>query len=111
MTDEAEQGFLPGMKDDSRLQQQMFEQIAMGVEAKRFMESKLATFVCESAEQKVIDAQNKLGVVNPSDTREIVRLQAVIARFAHFTECLQELVAAGDSAYQLYLQTYEKQEE
>jgi len=91
-----------------RLQQQqadnqiLFEAISLGEEAKRFCSSNLFKFICEEAEAKVIAAQNELATVNPLDTSTIIILQTEIARFAHFTKCLTELVTAGDAAYRLY---------
>ncbi len=83
----------------------LMEAIALGVEAKNFVEGRLFRFICNAAEARVIDAQNQLGMVDPTDTKEIVRLQTVIKHFNHFANALQEMVAVGDSAYQLYLQT------
>lgn len=80
----------------------LYDAIHLGVAAQKFLESDLATHICETAEAKVILAQNKLSVVNPSDTKEIIRLQTEITKFAHFVESLRDLVAAGDSAYQQY---------
>lgn len=79
------------------------ESISLGVEAKNFLTSDLAKYIRNTAEVKTLDAQNKLSRVDPTNVRDIVKLQAVIARFDHYDACLEEIVAAGDSAYQLYL--------
>ena len=79
------------------------EAIALGVEARQFLDSPLAEFIVNAAEAKVIDAQRQLSIVDPTKPNEIVRLQTVIRHYDHFMNCLEELVAAGDQAYQLYL--------
>ena len=85
------------------------EMIALGVEAKKFLTSDLARYITNSAEAIACGATEKLKVVNPSDTAEIMKLQNIIKRFDHYEACLQELVAAGDSAYQMYLQSQESE--
>lgn len=84
-------------------ERELFDIVHLGVEAKNFMESELAGYICRIAEEKTINAQNELSIVNPDDRKEIIRLQSVIAKFAHFTESLHDMVTAGDTAYQLYL--------
>jgi hypothetical protein len=79
------------------------EAVAIGVEAKNFLNSDLARYIRNAAEARLIAAQNKLGKVDPTNVKEIVKLQTVIAQFEHYESCLEEIVAAGDTAYQLYL--------
>lgn len=79
------------------------EAVALGVEAKNFLNSDLARYIRNAAEAKLLAAHDKLGKVDPTNVKEIVKLQKVIAQFEHYENCLEEIVAAGDSAYQLYL--------
>lgn len=97
--------YLP--KGDNDIERALMGQVALGQEARQFLAGNLSTYICERAEQKTIEAQNALSTVDPTDTKEIIRLQTEIARFAHFTRCLQEMVTAGDSAYQAYLAEHE----
>lgn len=90
--------------------QQLMESIALGEEASRFLSSKLAQYIINSAEKKVVDAQNTLAIVDPTNTNEIIRLQTIIRQFDHFQTSLEELVASGNSAYQLYLNDLEMEQ-
>ena len=90
---------------------QMMEAIAIGVEAKEFLNSNLAKYISNSAELRVVKAKDQLAVVNPADTEKIEELQRIIKIYDHFEQSLRELVVAGDSAYQLYLQNLELEAE
>ena len=83
------------------------ESIALGEEAKLFLGSKLAQFIINVAEVRVEMAQDELSNVSPTDTSKIIELQGIIKQFDHYQEYLERLVAAGDSAYQLYLNNLE----
>ena len=79
------------------------EAITLGEEAKIFLNSDLAKYICNSAEALSEAALMKLKTVDAQDTKEINRLQNEIAKFDHFNNSLIEIVSAGDTAYQLYL--------
>ncbi len=83
--------------------QQTKECISLGEEARLFLTSDLARYINNHAELKLLDAQKRLGVVDPTDLKKIVRLQIVVGQFNHYERCLEELVTAGDLAYQEYL--------
>ena len=82
------------------------EVIARGVEAQKFLNSKVAEFITDIAEAKVQAAMDKLTNVNPNDTEQIIELQGVIKQFRHYERCLGELVAAGQTAYELYIEQH-----
>lgn len=86
-------------------EQDVRETIALGVEAKKFLTSDLARYITNSAEAILLGAAEKLKSVDPHNSQEIARLQNIIKRFDHYEACLEELVTAGDSAYQLYLES------
>ncbi len=79
--------------------------IALGVEAKNFLTSDLAKYITNVAEINAENAFTQLSKVDPTDVKQIMRLQNQIERFNHYEACLNELVAAGDAAYQMYIQT------
>lgn len=76
---------------------------ALGEEAKKFLTSDLARYITDSAEARCYAATEKLKKVDPTDVKEIMKLQNIIDRFDHYDNSLLELVAAGESAYELYL--------
>jgi DUF971 family protein len=80
-----------------------FRVVALGEEARKFLTSDLAQFITDSAELRAHTAQQKLAVADPTNVAEIVRLQEEIKLYSHFNRCLSEIVAAGDTAYQMYL--------
>jgi len=88
---------------------QLMSTVALGEEAKQFLNTKLAQYIINAAEMRVVTAQHNLATVDPTDTKEIIKLQGVIKQFDHFQLCLEQLVASGDSAYQLYLANIEEQ--
>lgn len=81
----------------------LYDSIHLGVKARDFLNSDLAKVILNTAEKKVIEALNILGEIDPTDTKGIIEQQKIIAIFNHFTTSLSEIVAAGDSAYQLHL--------
>jgi len=91
---------------ENDIDQRIREDISFGVEAKKFLTSHLAQYITDSAEDKVLAAQNALATVDPTNVKEIVKQQAIIARYDHFFGCLQEIVAAGETAYQVYLEDH-----
>ena len=94
---------------DTQHDQEKFEAVALGHEAKLFLTSDLAQYITDSAEIKVIDALDALSQVDPTDTKEIIRLQGIIQQFGHYDRCLKEIVATGDSVYQEYLQGHHEE--
>jgi hypothetical protein len=82
---------------------QLREDISFGIEAKKFLTSDLAEHITYIAEDKVIAAHKALVEADPHDFKEIAKHQNTIARYGFFYGCLQEIVAAGQSAYQSYL--------
>lgn len=79
------------------------EAIALSVELKNFLESDIAKFIIEGAEDKVQDSLDKLGKVDPDDRKEIVRLQTIVRQYEHFGGSLQDILTAGELAYREYL--------
>jgi len=96
---------MAGTLDDltDEYDRQLMETVALGEEAKQFLNTKLAQYIINAAELKVVTAQQELTTVDPTSTKEIIRLQGIVKQFDHFQQCLEQLVASGDSAYQLYL--------
>lgn len=92
---------IPELEDSDNI---IREAIGMGVEAKEFLNSNLASHIRAAAQLKTQEAYRQLAKVDPVDTAEIIRLQKIIGIFDHYETCLRELVTAGDSAYQLYLE-------
>lgn len=81
---------------------EMREVISLGHEARLFLDGPLAEYILISATSRVENAYLELGKVNPSDKDKIVELQTEIAKFNLYNRSLEELVAAGDSAYQAF---------
>ena len=79
------------------------EMVAFGVEAKNFLTSDLARYITDSAEEEVLAAKNALCVIDPEDVKGIRKQQNIIARYKSFDKWLSEIVAAGQTAYQVYL--------
>lgn len=83
--------------------------IAFGIEARKFLTSDLAEHITYIAEEKVIAAHKALVDADPHDYKEISKQQNEIARYGFFYGCLQEIVAAGQTAYQSYLDEHSDQ--
>ena len=98
--------FLP---PSGSFEHELLEQVHLGESAKKFLSSDLAKYILNSAEQMAVEAQNQLGKIDPTDVAGIVKLQKTIGIFDHFATSLSEIVAAGDSAYQLYLKNLEEE--
>lgn len=84
-------------------QKTMRESIALGVEAKEFLNSALATHIATIAEGKVLRATDTLKNIDPTNTQGIMEQQMIIKTFEHYAQCLLELVGEGDTAYKMYL--------
>ena len=82
---------------------------ALGEEARLFLTSKLAQYIINAAEMRVDTAQKNLATVDPTSVKEIIKLQGIIKQFDHYQQCLEQLVASGDSAYQLYKANIEEE--
>lgn len=78
------------------------ERIALGEEAKQFLNSPLGKYIQEKAYVLVDGAKEELAVVDPTDARKIAELQNVIARFDKFSEWLNGVILEGDNAYEIY---------
>jgi hypothetical protein len=87
-------------------EQEVREDISLGIEAKKFLTSDLVKHITYIAEGKVIAAQQGLANCDPHDAKTVANHQTTIARYDLFFGCLQEIVAAGDTAYQVYLQLH-----
>jgi hypothetical protein len=101
--------YRPQPEDDHNRDQ--MEIVALGQEARNFLSSKMADYICSYAENLSIDAHNKLLEVDPTDVKGIIRLQTEAKLFANFNRCLVDIVTAGDSAYQAYLAEIENSQE
>ena len=97
---------LPQDVSENQHQQDLREAIALGEEAKNFLNSDLARYIRNAAELRVVSAQHQLSTIDPHNAANIIKLQGVIKQFDHFDGCIREIVAAGDSAYQMYLQEH-----
>lgn len=95
-------------EQEERYNDQLMTSVALGEEARLFLQSRLADYVRNAAEIKLMEARRQLDEVDPTDTKKIVKLQKIIGQFNHYEQCLESLVTAGDSAYQLYLQSLEQ---
>lgn len=80
-------------------------------QANEFLNSDLASYIKNSAEGLALDAQDKLLDVDPTNIKEIVRLQSLVKGYRFYERCLNEIVAEGDSSYQLYLTRHQMDEE
>ena len=98
------------MHDSDFTEQEIAEAISLGREAEDFLKSRLAENIMAAAQQKVDNALNELAHVDPHDSKKIIELQTVVKQFEHFATSLQDIVAAGDCAYQLYSMRNEESE-
>lgn len=72
--------------------------------AKYFLNSDLAGYIKREAELKVHHLQMELEDVDPTNFREVTRLQVSIKLYKNYDRVFDGIVAAGDTAYQLYLE-------
>jgi len=79
------------------------ELIALGVEAEKFFNSQLGRHLADRAELESEIAKEGLALVDPEDVKEIRRLQNIIMRHKDFKMWLNDLILAGDVAYNEYL--------
>lgn len=77
--------------------------VALGEEARRFKTSALWHYVVDRSEEARDKAFNELLSVDPTDTKAIRELQESVKRFNTFSNWLDELVMAGETAYEEYL--------
>lgn len=80
------------------------EIIALGVEARQFLDSKLFSYIIETAEIKKEAAMRELCYANAECALEIREYQNIIQKYEDFENWLVELVQAGDTAYEQYLE-------
>ncbi len=78
--------------------------VALGKQVELFFASELGQYIEEMAEEEVMSAGDKLAVVDPTDTKEIMRLQNIINRHVNFKQWMMNLVMQGDVAYQSHLE-------
>jgi hypothetical protein len=78
-------------------------QIALGQMASDFLNSELGEFCIDMAEFEKEQAFAGLSNVDPEDSKEIRRLQNIIARHDDFSQWIRDLIETGNLAYQEYL--------
>jgi hypothetical protein len=98
-------------RQDEETNRLIGEAVHLSEKANEFLNSDLASYIKNNAESLALDAQDKLLVVDPTNIKEIVRLQSAIKGYRFYEQCLYEVVAAGDSAYQMYLEQRRMDEE
>ncbi len=74
----------------------------LGDEARKFKESDLYRCMLGFAEQERDAARLALESVDPADTKEITRLQAIVARMRDFGAWLDWLIAQGNEALEAW---------
>ena len=83
---------------------QLIAEAELGEQARLFLDSELGKVMVGLADQEVLLAQELLGEVDPTNTKEITKLQNDIKVGRWFTKWLNELVAAGDQAISVFNQ-------
>jgi len=83
------------------------EVIALGMEAQQFTSSSLGRYLIGCAERDANKAMNLLMKADPTNTSEIIKLQSTITRLRDFESWLDEVITAGNMAYQAYLEETE----
>jgi hypothetical protein len=85
------------------------EMIHLGEYAKSFLNSDLARYINNSAEAKFLNIREELETVDPTNHKRITELQCELKVFKHYERSLNEIVTAGDTAYQAYLTEFHEE--
>lgn len=80
------------------------EAVALGVEAENFLNSSLGRTMIARANIEVEAAKNALVDVDPGDVSRIIELQNIVVRFRCFESWINEVIVAGEVAYDEYKQ-------
>lgn len=80
------------------IEQELLKQAAFGIETEAFVLSAMGKYLINRAETEAEVATDALKIVDPTDCKEITRLQAIIWRAESFQRWLAELIQAGNDA-------------
>jgi len=81
--------------------------VALAKQVELFFASELGQYIEELAEEEVMSAGDRLATVDPTDVKEIMKLQNIISRHICFKQWMMNLVMQGDLAYQEHLENEE----
>lgn len=84
--------------------EQLIAEAEIGEEARKFVESDLGKTLLGMAQQDAREAEEKLGEVDPTDTKAIISLQNKIKLCRLFEQWLAELISRGNDAINVYAQ-------
>ena len=87
------------------------EVIHLSEAAKNFLNSDLAGYIKDTAEITAQSFSEQLLDVDPTDFKKINELQIKVKLYRNYERTLGEIVAAGDTAYQLYLEKVQANQE
>jgi hypothetical protein len=76
----------------------------IGDEARKFVESDLGKTLLGMAQQEVLQAQEALETVDPTDTKKITYLQNQAKTARNFEQWLGELIVKGENALTVWRQ-------